>query len=647
MAFPEVGDTIDIFRLRSRLHEGAMSTIFLAEDQLSHKTVVLKIPFGDILNNPILLYHYQNEDRISRLLDHPGIIRYIHRQRSRQYIIMEHVAAKDLRSGIGRGRSMALEAALALMGQLCDIVGYLHERSVIHLDLKPENILCLKDGTVKLVDFGLASSTRFPDLLAIDFKNPQGTAWYIAPEQLLGERSDPRCDIYALGMMFYEMLTGSLPWPRSAKLSVARRRLRHDPVPPRYFNEQIPPQIQSIILRAIARHANDRYHSAEHLWDDLRSWHRRPVTPDGTNRKKPSLWQVLLPGKSIRPGRRRKPGMPVLNGSPQIICGLTDSPENDKILAEVKKRASFRSVEVTLVHVIEEESDSPLRRYGITVEGERLMGRIEEAVQVLRRFGIDPGIRLIRGSAVEVLPGLCREMSAELMVLGGGGGNRGFFKGGSLVDRLIKNSPCTVVAADQEPFSPADRLAGKTPDQLTAEQVLDVDIYLVDLWYEHLYYHTNFIYHLLLSPDEDIDISEKNCAFGKLLDAFKRLPGWEIVFSGLEPIHEAFHQVVARMVTLKHTDHAGLHHLYARKSLPLSLKLKNELGHVAHCIRSHLDTPPEILPFLRDNICPFKMPDIPRYGPLLRLYNIDRDLNALIRNHRQKKSLQSTGVQIQ
>ena len=86
---PAIGDSLDIFTLRSELHRGAMATLFLAEDLLSHQQVVLKIPNGDILNQPILLYHYQNEERISRLLDHPGIIRFIHRQRSRQYIIME------------------------------------------------------------------------------------------------------------------------------------------------------------------------------------------------------------------------------------------------------------------------------------------------------------------------------------------------------------------------------------------------------------------------------------------------------------------------------------------------------------------------------------------------------------------------------
>jgi len=291
MAFPEVGDTLDIFILTSKIHDGALATLFLAEDQLSREEVVLKIPCGDILNQPIILYHYQNEERISRLLEHPGIVRFIHRQRSRQYIIMEKISGQDLRAKVGRNRSLELHDALPLIDSLCDVVGYLHSQSIIHLDLKPENIICLKNSTIKLIDFGLASCQALPDLLAFDLQNPQGTPWYIAPEQLLGERADPRCDIYSIGMLFYEMLTGQLPWPRSSKVHIARRRLRHEPTPPRYFNSDIPPQIQSIMLRAISRHAGNRYASVQEMQNDLRSWQQLPITVSGQTVKRPSLWR--------------------------------------------------------------------------------------------------------------------------------------------------------------------------------------------------------------------------------------------------------------------------------------------------------------------------------------------------------------------
>ena len=148
MTVPDIGDTIDIFILRSMLHKGVMSTLFTAEDLLSGETVVLKIPETDILNTPVLLYHHQNEDRISRYLDHPGIIRFIHRQRSRQYIIMEYASGKDLRKQVGRNRKMDFDNALKVMNHLCNAVGFLHDRSIVHLDIKPENLICDKDHTI-------------------------------------------------------------------------------------------------------------------------------------------------------------------------------------------------------------------------------------------------------------------------------------------------------------------------------------------------------------------------------------------------------------------------------------------------------------------------------------------------------------------
>ncbi|MEN8211834.1 MAG: protein kinase, partial [Thermodesulfobacteriota bacterium] len=494
---PEIGDCLDIFILQSELHKGAMATLFLAQDLLSRQQVVLKIPNGDILNQPILLYHYQNEERISRLLDHPGIIRFIHRQRSRQYIIMEYVQGKDLRSMVGRLHRVELDTALTLMIYLSEVVSYLHEQDIVHLDLKPENIICLKDSTIKVIDFGLASCRNLSDFLSRDLKNPQGTPWYISPEQLLGERADPRCDIYSMGMLFYEMLTGHLPWPRSSKVHIARRRLRHDPTPPRHYNPEIPPQIQDIILHAIARNAKERYASVKDMQQDLECWQKLPITATGRNTQQLSLWQRLFPGKSVQQSPTKHKRVEIAEGKPQVIGALIDSPGIDSMLAEVKKQAFIQSSEVTLVHVIEEESDSDVRRYGIAVEGEQLMTELERAVQILRRFSIDPNIRLVKGEVVDVLKRLSRELGAQLMVLGVSRKKKGLLRGASIQRRLGKSSPCDIIVAEEEVFSPAASLVDLQPDQLTARQVLTCDIFLVDLWYEHLHYHTDLIYHKL------------------------------------------------------------------------------------------------------------------------------------------------------
>ncbi len=628
---PKTGDSLDIYSLHSRLHEGNLATLFLAEDRLSRTQVVLKFPCGDILNHPLLLYHYQNEERISRLLDHPGIIRFIHRQRSRQYIIMEHVLGKDFRSWFGENRSLGLDATLALMNQLCEVIRYLHDQSIVHLDLKPENIIYSNDSTIKVIDFGLASCSNLPDLLDLDLNIPLGTPWYIAPEQLLGERTDPRCDIYAMGMLFYEMLSGQLPWPRSSKVHIARRRLRHDPIPPRYYNPDIPPQIQTIICRAISRHAKDRYASVVDFQHDLNCWQQLPITVTGSTVKLPPLWKRLFPGKAIEKSRKQQQKTKISGGRSQLVGALIDSAKSDIMVAELKKQALVRSADVTLLHVVEEVNDSHVRRYGIAVEGEKLMTRLETAVQLFRRYGIDPTIRLVRGEVVAVLVELCMELDAELLVLGSSRKKEGFLRSASVRRRLEENCPCPLMIAAPQQFSAATDLSALQPNQLTAGQVLISDIFLVDLWYEHLQSHTDFIYQLLLHPERDFTSGEEHCGFGRFLASLDTSGNWGEVTSVLRAVHRKFHQMASQMAQMCEHDHSRLHDIYIRESIPLSCILKKELGNVSRLLRAHLDRPPPSVPFLVDEVCPLGQPDLACYGPLLGTLNLDQDLCVLIR----------------
>ncbi len=640
---PDTGDTLDIFTIESRLHKGAMSTLFLARDLLSTQKVVLKIPHDDILNHPIFLYHYQNEERISRLLDHPGIIRFIHRQRSRQYIIMEYIEGRDLRSMVGRNRWLDLETALGLMLSLCEIVSYLHKNKIVHLDLKPENIICLKDSTIKIVDFGLASCQLLPDFLSRDLNNPQGTPWYIAPEQLLGQRGDPRCDIYSMGMLFYEMLTGRLPWSRSSKIHIARRRLSHDPTPPRYHNPEIPPQIQDIILRAISRCAKERYACTDDMHQDIKEWQKLPVTPSGLNCSKISLLRRLFSFKSIKPDFKTESKIKSSPDKPQIIGALIDTPEGSLMLDELKKQALINSGEVTLVHAIEEESDSSFRRYGIAAEGERLMKELERYVQNLRRLNIDPNIRLIKGDAVEVLKNICRELDAQLLILGSLRKKDGFLRGASTKSRLEKITSCTIISAEKQPFSPDVSLFKLQPDQMTDSQVLALDIFLVDLWYEHLHYHTDFIYKKLLYPDHRVDLSENNCRFGRWLNSLRTSEQWKKITSELVRIHRYFHKLAFKISEQCRNSHACMQDMYIQKTLPLSYNLKKELGKLSVFLRSHLDVPPPVLPFMKEESYPFTIPDMPCYGPLLSSINLVNDMENLIHKGEKPVSYSTLG----
>lgn len=632
---PSVGEHLDIFILQKELHQGAMATLFLAEDPFSGRRVVVKIPCGDILNQPILFYHYQNEEQICRLVEHPGIISFIQRRRSRQYIIMEYVEGHDLRSMVGTNKKLELETALKLLNQLCEVATYLHEKGIVHLDLKPENIICLPDLTIKVIDFGLAFCRDLPDLLAQDLKNPQGTPWYIAPEQMLGERHDPRCDIYTMGMLFYEMLTGHLPWSRSSKLHVARKRLHHDPTPPRYYNGEIPPQIQDIILRAIARQSSQRYRNSKELQTELNNWQHLPVTATGNNSSPIPLWRrVFAFGRPAL--TKQQPEEPIPGGN-KIIGAFIDSPANVEVVAELKKQALIDGFEVMLIHVIEEEHDSHVTRYGAAVEGEKLMAELEKAIQHLRQCGLDPSVRLIRGEAVEVLQRICREEKVARLVLGRSRKKEGLLRGASVPRRLLADETCPVCIAGKNRFVPLTDLATLQPQDINSDQILDCDIFLVDLWYEILSCHTEFIYQRFLFKNEGVEYDRNTCILGQWLHELEHSGNWPKIIEILKPVHDRFHGAAEKMIA-GGRDLNLIRHIYQNESLPLSCTLKNELARVSQLLRSHLDQEaPPVIPFLADTNCP--VTDVSKIGcgPLLGLVNLDEDIYSLMEKSRHRK----------
>jgi nucleotide-binding universal stress UspA family protein len=367
------------------------------------------------------------------------------------------------------------------------------------------------------------------------------------------------------------------------------------------------------------------------MQQDLECWQQRPITATGQNTRQHSMWMRLFPGKSVQQTNTQQKKLKVSGNNPQIIGALIDSHESDNMLDEVKKQALIHSGEVTLVHVIEEESDSHVRRYGIAAEGELLMTRLEQAVQILRRFNIDPNIRLIKGEVVEVLERLSNELGAQLLVIGVSRKKKRLLSGASIQRRLKKRCTCTIIAAKKEPFSPAANLTDLQPDQLTARQVLACDIFMVDLWYEHLHYHTDFIYHKLLYPGQSAELGEDNCRFGQWLNSLKDSKKWQEITSTLSLIHQQFHQLSSQIAVLCDHDHEGVYNMYIRESLPLSYRLKKELVRLSEFLNTPLDIKSPMVSFLTDKTCPFTTQSLPCYGPLLSSFNLEQDLSNLIK----------------
>jgi serine/threonine protein kinase len=264
----EPGDVLDHYRLEAVVARGGMSTLYRAVDTRDGRQVALKVPHPQMETDPVLVERFKREQQIGQELDHPGIVKtYNGEARSRMYMVIEWVDGRLLRSILNEGK-LPIERASRLTVAICDALDYMHKRGVVHRDLKPENIMVGEGDRIKLIDFGIAMKEDARRLTYAGSSPLLGTPDYIAPEQVKGQRGDQRSDIYALGAMFYEMLTGQPPYAGPNPLSVMNERLLHDPEPARKLNPEITPQLEEVLFRALEREPRHRYATAlEMAWD--------------------------------------------------------------------------------------------------------------------------------------------------------------------------------------------------------------------------------------------------------------------------------------------------------------------------------------------------------------------------------------------
>jgi serine/threonine-protein kinase len=248
-----------------------MASIFKARDGFSGVTVALKIPHVQFESDIVFSQRFEREEKIMQKLDHPAVIRILKpREKSRMYLAMEFVEGRSLRA-IMRGKPLPTEQALDLAKQVCEALVYLESLGVVHRDLKPENVIVQPDGKVKILDFGIAMAESSRRLTWGALSNAIGTPDYMAPEQIKGKRGDARTDVYALGMLLYEMLTGKLPWDGTNPAALLRAKANDEPRPPSYHVPGFDPALESIILRSIEKEPRFRYASAAELLTDLQN----------------------------------------------------------------------------------------------------------------------------------------------------------------------------------------------------------------------------------------------------------------------------------------------------------------------------------------------------------------------------------------
>jgi serine/threonine-protein kinase len=222
-------------------------------------------------SDPGFYSRFEREEKIGQTLHHPYILRVepVETPKSRPYIVMEFLEGQTLAHLMRSVRPMPEKDALTIASRICDALHYMHDHAVVHRDLKPENIMICNDGSIRIMDFGIAKFEGQRRLTFGGFTPTMGTPDYMAPEQVKGKRGDPRTDIYSLGAIIYEMVTGSPPFEGANPFLIMNARLTGDPVAPRQKNPDISPQVEEIILHAMARNPADRYPDARIMQAEL------------------------------------------------------------------------------------------------------------------------------------------------------------------------------------------------------------------------------------------------------------------------------------------------------------------------------------------------------------------------------------------
>jgi serine/threonine protein kinase len=313
------GTVIDGFRIEELLHTGGMAHLWRVTREADGETFLMKTPVVYEGEDPAAIVSFEMEQMIMPRLKGPHVPRHVANGdfAVQPYIVMERLEGETLLPQL-KSLPLPAEKVAELGARIADALQSLHEQDVVHLDVKPSNIMFRPSGEAVLIDYGLAHHRLLPDLMQEEFRLPYGTAPYMAPEQVVGIRSDPRSDLFALGALMYFFATGTRPFGDPLKLKGLKRRLWKDPVPPRKLNPGIPAWLQEIILRCLEVKAGRRHPTAAQLAHDLRHPDQVVVTARGEKLEPDGFFAVLK--------RRGEPEMSHIEQPPPREAEASDAP---------------------------------------------------------------------------------------------------------------------------------------------------------------------------------------------------------------------------------------------------------------------------------------------------------------------------------
>lgn len=255
--------------LVKKIGEGGMADVYLAIDSILKREVAIKILRGDLASDPVNLTRFKREALAITSTSHPNIVEVfdVGQQDGKHYIVMEYVHSKTLKQLIRARGNIPIDEAVNIMKQLVSAVEHAHKMGIIHRDVKSQNVLVKDDGTVKLSDFGIASIVGVSDITKTD--TVVGSVHYMAPELAQGKPVKVQSDIYSLGIVFYELLTGDVPYHSETAVEVALKHMHNDVPPVKDYNSQIPQSVENIVIKATSRNIDLRYKTAMEMYNDL------------------------------------------------------------------------------------------------------------------------------------------------------------------------------------------------------------------------------------------------------------------------------------------------------------------------------------------------------------------------------------------
>jgi serine/threonine protein phosphatase PrpC len=295
-----VGSLLDgRFEITDVIARSGMASLFKANDRQTGKAVALKVPLLQIESDPAGFDRFRREEEIGLRLNHPCILKIFPAEnKSRPYIVMEYLEGQTLSELLKNVHPLPEPDAVKIASRICEALAYMHENGVIHRDLKPQNVMLCNDGTIRIMDFGIARADKSRRLTFVGFTPAMGTPDYMAPEQVRGSRGDTRTDIYSLGAILYEMATGETPFGGDSPYVIMNARVTGDPVAPRKVNAKLTPVLEEIILHAMERDSKRRYQSAMEMKRELDDYESVELTSRHTRLQAPQIWKSrfrLLP----------------------------------------------------------------------------------------------------------------------------------------------------------------------------------------------------------------------------------------------------------------------------------------------------------------------------------------------------------------